>query len=188
MAATGKVCGFAIALFVLLAAGCKRTADLQEQGEKTMNFTLTSSAFADGQPIPKKYTDDGTDVSPPLSWSNVPEGARQFALIVDDPDAPTREPWVHWVLYGISGDATSLSEGTGGKGKQASGLLEGENSWRKTGWGGPAPPSGVHHYHFKLYALDAELKLQRGLTKDALLKAIKPHLLGEAELVGTYKR
>ena len=178
----------AAACAVLLAAGCRKAPDTQEQGDKTMSFTVTSSAFADGQPIPKKYTDDGEDVSPPLSWSGAPEATKQFAVIVDDPDAPGDQPWVHWVLYGIPGRTRSLPEATGAKGKPASGFVEGRNSWGRTGWGGPAPPSGTHRYYFKLHALDAELKLQPGLTKDALLKAIQGHVLGTGQLLGTYRR
>jgi len=155
-------------------------------------MTLTSSAFEPNQPIPRRYTGDGQDLSPPLAWTGAPEGTKQFALIVDDPDAPTTQPWVHWVLYAIGADRTSLPEGIPPSlhVSDPPGLLQGKNSWNKVGYGGPAPPPGhgVHHYHFKLYALDAALPLEPGLTKDALLKAIQGHVLAEAELVGTYQR
>lgn len=149
---------------------------------------LASSAFAGGQPIPREYTADGKDISPPLSWSDVPPGTAEFVLIVDDPDAPAGT-WDHWLLYGIPGEATSLPEGTGRKGARAEGFLEGKNSWADADWGGPSPPRGpAHHYHFKLYALGRKLNLEPGLTKAELLQAIKGHELGQAELVGTYGR
>ena len=152
-----------------------------------MSITVKSSTFASGQPIPAKYTADGQDISPPLSWSDVPAGTEQFALIVDDPDAP-RGTWIHWVVYGIPGDATSLPEGAGAKGKPAAGLLEGRNSWGKPGWGGPSPPSGTHRHYFRVYALGAEVKLKEGLTEAELTKAIEGHVLGMGELMGTYRR
>jgi Raf kinase inhibitor-like YbhB/YbcL family protein len=154
---------------------------------------LTSAAFENGKPVPRKYTGDGDDVSPPLAWSNVPAGTRQFALIVDDPDAPTPEPWVHWVLYQLAGSATSLPERIPPAARVAvcGGLLQGQNSWpRSTGYRGPAPPKGhgVHHYHFRLYALNTELDLKAGLDKAGLLAAIQGHVLSTAELIGTYER
>ncbi len=209
MFTVGRICAAVmLAGLILPAAGCQRRAETQDQrrsesqgpqraqsepqrqqpGGKTMS--LTSTAFADGEPIPRKYTADGEDVSPPLSWTDVPEAARQFALIVDDPDAPRAEPWVHWILYGIAGEVRSLPEGTGRKDRQAQNLLEGENSWGKMGWGGPSPPRGhgTHRYFFKLYALDARLELKAGLTKQQLLQVIEGHVLDKCELVGTYQR
>ena len=155
-----------------------------------MKLTITSKAFADGQSIPAKYTEDGQDVSPPLAWSDVPPGTKELALIVDDPDAPTAQPWVHWVIYKIPADVTELAEGIATKGELSApaAALQGKNSWGSIGYRGPAPPSGVHHYHFKLYALGAELNLTSGAGKDALLAAMKPHILAEGKLIGTYKR
>ncbi len=157
-----------------------------------MSLTLQSSAFAIGAVIPKRFSGDGEDVSPQLSWSGVPDGAKELALIMDDPDAPTPKPWVHWVIYGIPASTTGLPENVA---KTASltvpeGALQGKNSWGKIGYGGPAPPPGhgIHHYHFKLYALGAELSAQSGLTKAELLAAMKGHILAEGELVGTYQR
>ncbi len=156
---------------------------------------VTSTAFANGQPIPQKYTGEGQDLSPPLAWKTAPAGTRQWALICDDPDAPTAEPWVHWVLYEIPGDVRSLPEGvdTAAKPRAPKGALQGLNSWtdgRKIGYRGPFPPNGhgVHHYHFKLYALDAPLALKEGLAKKALLKAMDGHILATGELIGTYER
>lgn len=157
-----------------------------------MKITVESPAFAPGKPIPKKYTGEGEDVSPPLKWSGVPKEAKELALICDDPDAPRPEPWVHWVIYKLPASLTELPENVA---KQASpprpaGAVQGKNSWGKLGYGGPMPPPGhgVHHYHFKLYALDAALDLPPGLTKDELLKKIRPHIIAEGELIGTYQR
>ena len=155
-------------------------------------ITLQSSAFAQNETVPRKYTGDSDDKSPPLSWSGVPPGTKQLALIVDDPDAPTATPWVHWVLYAIPPETTSLPEGITPslRVSQPPGLLQGKNSWGKVGYGGPAPPKGHgrHRYFFKLYALDAPISLEPGASKDALLKAISGHVLGEGELIGTYER
>lgn len=157
-----------------------------------MSPTIQSPAFANNTTIPKRFSGDGEDVSPQLSWSGLPDGAKQLALIMDDPDAPTPEPWVHWVVYGIPATTTGLPENVA---KTASltapeGTFQGKNSWGRIGYGGPAPPPGhgVHHYHFKLYALDTELSAQSGWTKTKLLAAMKGHVLAEGELVGTYQR
>lgn len=162
---------------------------------RRMAFELRSTAFEDGQPIPRKYTGDGADVSPPLSWSGVPEGTKEFALVCDDPDAPTPEPWVHWVIYKIGGQLRVLPEALPWHSKIEKPItaLQGRNSWpsgRTTGYRGPAPPPGhgVHRYHFKLYALGKEIQLAPGVDKKVLLGVLKGHVLGEAELVGTYQR
>lgn len=157
-----------------------------------MTLTVTSSAFAAGETIPRKYTGDGEDVSPPLAFSGLPDGTQSIALICDDPDAPTPQPWVHWVIYNIPGDVASLDEGVPNDEQldKPRGACQGTNSWGTIGYGGPAPPRGhgVHHYHFRVYALDADLSLNPGLEKAALLKAISGHVLAEGELVGTYSR
>ena len=149
-----------------------------------MALNLKSAAFTDGEAVPKKHTADGDDLSPPLTWDAGPSPTKEFALICDDPDAPTPEPWVHWVAYGIPGTRTSLPEGTAG------GAPEGKNSWNRRGYGGPMPPPGhgTHHYHFKVYALDTPLNLRPGATKRQLLDAMKGHILDQGELVGTYER
>ena len=145
---------------------------------------LTSEAFKPNGRIPKMYTGEGADVSPPLAWSGAPAATREFVLICDDPDAPTPEPWVHWVVYGISPTVTALPQGN------ALGAKEGRNSWGRIGYGGPMPPPGhgVHHYHFRLYAMDRPLDLPPGADKKAVLAAMKGHVLAEAELVGKYER
>ncbi len=153
---------------------------------------LTSQAFDPNARIPDPYTAEGQDVSPPLSWQDAPPGTQSFALICDDPDAPIAEPFVHWVIYNIPDGTTSLPEGVAKVERpgQPTGAAQGTNSFGKTGYGGPAPPPGhgVHHYHFKLYALDAPLDLTPGATKADVLGAMQGNVLGEAELIGTYSR
>ncbi|MBN1417282.1 MAG: YbhB/YbcL family Raf kinase inhibitor-like protein [Planctomycetes bacterium] len=149
-----------------------------------MTIALTSNAFPAGGKVPAKYTGEGADVSPPLAWTAVPPGTKEFALICDDPDAPRATPWVHWVLYKIPPGATGLAEGSAGGG------TEGKNDFGRTAYGGPMPPPGhgVHHYYFRLYALGVALDLKPGATKAQLLKAMKGHVLAEGELIGTYER
>jgi Raf kinase inhibitor-like YbhB/YbcL family protein len=162
------------------------------KGEKKMTIQLTSTAFTQGHPIPKKHTGEGEDLSPPLIWSNLPEKTKELALICDDPDAPRPEPWVHWVVYKIPAGAKGLPEGVPRKSrlKEPAGVLQGVDTSGGTGYHGPMPPPGhgVHHYHFKLYALDAPLEAEPGLEKKALLEKIEGHILAEGELMGTYKR
>jgi Raf kinase inhibitor-like YbhB/YbcL family protein len=159
-----------------------------------MSLHLTSPAFAAGQPIPRRHTGDGEDLSPPLSWSGLPVGTRELALIVDDPDAPTPEPWVHWLIYKIPATESegSLSEGIvpTSQLQDPAGACQGLNSWNTAGYRGPLPPRGhgSHRYQFRLYALDRRLTLGPNLDKARLLAAIKPHLLGQAELTGIYER
>ena len=157
-----------------------------------MGFTLDSPAFAAGGSIPRRHTGDGEDVSPVLKWSALPAGTKELALIMDDPDAPTAEAWVHWVIYKIPADAGRLAEVASEEEElpEPEGVLQGLNSWNSIGYRGPAPPKGhgVHHYHFRLYALDEPLSIEAGLDKHALLEAMDGHILGETELIGTYQR
>ena len=152
-----------------------------------MTFQLTSPAFAPGTEIPLKYTCDGEDFSPPLAWSDPPAGTQSFALICDDPDAPGRT-WVHWVRYNIPAEARSLAEAQPSDARLPDGSLNGTNSWKRLGYGGPCPPRGVHHYYFKLYALDTVLELEPGATKEQLLGKMVTHILTDTELMGTYQR
>lgn len=148
------------------------------------NFVLTSSAFVHKGNIPAKYSCDGEDISPALRWENAPEGTQSFVLIVDDPDAP-KKIWVHWVLFNIPATVVELPEGV--KVDYAGGATDFPGN--KAGqYGGPCPPSGIHHYHFTLYALDTKLNLAQGATKEELLAAMQGHVLGKAELIGLYKR
>jgi len=162
--------------------------------EPGANMSISTTAFADGQPIPEKYTVEGEDVSPALSWSDLPPGTKQLALIVDDPDAPTPEPWVHWVIYGIPAERKGLPEAVPQTERpdKVPGAVQGKNSWKteNVGYRGPAPPPAddAHRYFFKLYALDMALALKPGLTKDELLSAMKGHVLAEAQIMGTFDR
>jgi hypothetical protein len=156
---------------------------------------IRSSAFKEGEMIPEKYTCDARkahphsdrDVSPPLEWSDAPGSAKFFALISDDPDAP-RGTWVHWVLYDLPATARSLPENVPQQKELAGGGKQGINDSMDIGYGGPCPPSGIHRYYFKLYALDAATNLKPGATKAQLLEAMKGHILAESQLMGKYKR
>ncbi len=150
-------------------------------------FFLVSAAFSSGGNIPVMYTCDGDDISPPLRWGEAPEGTVSYALICEDPDAPAGN-WVHWVVYNIPSVTTSLPEDAGGGEPPAGGILQGTNSWGRTGYGGPCPPSGTHRYFFRLYALDSMLELEAGADAAALREAMDGHVLAEAELMGRYPR
>ena len=159
-----------------------------------MKLEVTSTAFGQGEEIPRKYTGEGEDLSPPLSWSGVPEAAREIAVLCDDPDAPTPEPWVHWLIYGIPAGTGGLPEGISNEPRlnNPPGALQGKNSWPSgvtIGYRGPMPPpGGPHRYYFKVYALDAPLGLEPGVDKQALLRALEGHVLAEGELMGRYER
>ena len=153
-----------------------------------MTILLNSSAFADGSPIPSKYTCDGNDVSPPLNWSGVPQGTKSLALICDDPDAPAGT-WVHWVLYDIPATTDELPAGVPATETLSSGARQGLNDFRRVGYGGPCPPRGnPHRYFFRLYALAARLDLKTRATKADVVRAMQGHLLAEAQLMGKYQR
>ena len=174
------MCAFAAAAIVLA-----------QQGEATDIVVLNSSAFEPNGPIPAKYTCEGEDVSPALSWSGVPSGTKSLALIVDDPDAPDpaapKMTWVHWVLYDVPPSAQGLPEAAGVN-SLPRGTREGLNDWKRKGYGGPCPPIGRHRYFFKLYALDTDLGDLGEPTKARLKKAMAGHILGEVQLVGTYQK
>jgi len=159
--------------------------------ENPMAFTLTSPAFKEGERIPKQHSGEGKDTSPPLEWTNPPPGTRTFALVCDDPDAP-RGTWDHWLIWNLPADCRKLSEGvaTTETVTDLGGARQGNNSWPKIGYGGPMPPPGhgVHHYHFRLYALDTDLDLAPGADKEALMEAMEGHILGTAKLMGLYSR
>ncbi|MCP4202773.1 MAG: YbhB/YbcL family Raf kinase inhibitor-like protein [bacterium] len=156
-----------------------------------MKFTLAAESFtADGE-IPVRHTCEGRDVSPPLRWSGAPEGTRSFALIVDDPDAPDprapRMTWVHWVLYNLPASFSELPEGLASA-DLPEGARQGLNDWKQPRYGGPCPPIGRHRYFHKLHALDIVLPDMGAMTKQQLKEAMTGHVLGTAELVGTYQK
>lgn len=168
-----------------LAIAVGLTALLIGAGGTTME--LKSQAFDAGNMIPAKYTCDGQDISPPLSWSDPPAATMSFALISDDPDAPMGT-WVHWVLWNIPVNARTLEENLPKTASLANGAKQGTTDFHRVGYGGPCPPSGTHRYYFKLYALDTTLDLPSSTTKKDLEKAIEGHILAQTELMGTYRR
>ena len=163
----------AIAFTVLLAAGLKA-------------MDLSSSAFQNGGNIPAKYTCDGSNVSPPLAWKDMPGGTQSLALVVEDPDAPSGV-YAHWVVFGIPPTADGLPENASAKGLP-SGAKQGRNSVGQTGWSGPCPPSGVHHYVFTLYAVNVPLDLKPGAERSDVDNATRGHVLTETKLTGLYSR
>jgi Raf kinase inhibitor-like YbhB/YbcL family protein len=159
--------------------------------EVTMALSLSSAAFAAGRPIPRRYTCDGEDLSPPLAWTGTPATTRSFVLIVDDPDAPDprapRMTWVHWVLYNLPADCAGLPEAVSAA-DMPPGTRQGRNDWGRLGYGGPCPPIGTHRYFHKLYALDTVLPDLAEPDKAALERALRGHIVADASLIGTYQR
>ncbi len=172
-----------VLLLISSMTGCRASeAEETPQGESEMTLQLTSNAFSEGKTIPRKHTCDGEDISPHLAWTGVPQGAQSLALIMDDPDAPGRT-FVHWVLYDIPPEVSELPEGVQKVG------VAGTNSYRRSGYNGPCPPSGpAHRYFFKLYALDKQLNLAPGATKADLEAAMHGHVLAWGQLMGKYGR
>lgn len=148
---------------------------------------LQSTVFANNGVIPAKYTCDGDNISPPLSWDTAPTGTNSFALIVEDPDAP-RGTFTHWVVYDLPADQNQLLEGIATEATLLKGGKQGQNDFGQLGFGGPCPPKGTHRYFFKLYALDRSLDLAPGASKAEVLNRMKGHVLGTAELMGHYMR
>jgi Raf kinase inhibitor-like YbhB/YbcL family protein len=189
----------AISLVLSLSPGCGHGgAALPALDPAIPTIRLTSPAFTEGAMIPREFTCDGADRSPPLEWSGVPQAARSLVLICDDPDAPGGT-WSHWVLYKLSPSITSLDLGvatdpvatldpkTVVKQPRLT-VTQGKNDFGKIGYGGPCPPWGVHRYFFRLYALDQQTELAPGVTRTAVFKAIAGHILAEGHLMGKYAR
>lgn len=156
-----------------------------------MALTISSPAFEHGAEIPSLHTCDGKDVSPELRFGGVAQGAKSLVLIVHDPDAPDpsapRMDWVHWIVYNLPPGVASLPQGARGK-DLPSGALEGLNDWKRPGWGGPCPPIGRHRYFFRLHALNTTLPDLGTPNRQQLQREMQGHLLGSAELMGTYQR
>lgn len=161
------------------------------EGEQSMSMTLKSPAFTHQGEIPGRFTCDGTDISPALTWSGAPQNAKSLVLIVDDPDAPDpaapKMTWVHWLLYNIPANVNGIAEGITSD-ELPSGTKEGKNDWKRTGYGGPCPPIGRHRYFHKLYALDFVLPDLKIPGKAQLEKAMEGHIIDQTELIGTYQR
>jgi Raf kinase inhibitor-like YbhB/YbcL family protein len=176
-------------LAVLMACGAlvstQNWAATPLPGGRTMQ--ITSTAIPSGGAIPRQYTCDGNDLSPPLEWGEPPEGTRSFALVAEDPDAPSGM-FVHWVLFNLPAETRTLHEGVPSDARLANGARHGRNGWGNQGYGGPCPPGGTHRYYFRLYALDAMLDLPAGATRAQLMKAMEGHILAETDLMGRYAR
>jgi Raf kinase inhibitor-like YbhB/YbcL family protein len=163
-----------------------RSGDFTERGG-VMSFTIKTTAFPNAGTIPQKYTCDGPDVSPELSWTGAPPGTQSLALIADDPDAPVGT-WTHWIIWDIP-PGTGLPEGIAKTEILKDGARQGKNDFKRIGYGGPCPPAGKpHRYFFKLYALDTKLDVKAGASRKELESAMKAHVLSQAELMGRYGR
>jgi len=145
---------------------------------------LTCDAFASGRPMPRRFSREGDDLSPPFEWQDVPEAAESLAVLCEDPDAPGERPFVHWLVYNIPADRSALPEGGPVPGSEAT------NDFGERGYGGPMPPPdhGAHRYHFRLYAVDRRLDLEPGASREELLRAMEGHVLAQSEWVGLYER
>lgn len=179
---------FAAALLAGIIAVCNGKNTAIKGTTTAMNLSLTSTAFTNGQSIPRQYAFDDDNLSPALQWSNVPPATKSRTLICDDPDAPVGT-WVHWVIYDLAPATSGLPGDVPKTPELFNGTKQGVNDFKRFGYGGPAPPPGKpHRYYFKLFALDAKLSLKPGITKKDLLKAMDGHVLAEGQLMGTYQR
>jgi Raf kinase inhibitor-like YbhB/YbcL family protein len=178
-----------VMLWSMVAVSLILLACSAADNSSSSKIELTSPAFANGTTFPEQYTCQGKNISPPLKWSGVPSLAKSLVLIMDDPDAPIGT-WVHWVLYNLPSSTTELPEGFGAPGnKPADTAKPGKNDFKHLGYGGPCPPAGKpHRYFLKLYALDSVLDLQSGATKKDVERAMKKHIIGQGQLMATYKR
>jgi len=183
---------------MIVAAGCLRRDPLPAENPARQTITLKSSAFEDSGMIPRTFTCDGADRSPPLEWSGVPDNAKSLVFICDDPDAPMGT-WSHWVVFNLPPHVRSLNEGVSpaetiesaapkAADQQLPKARQGTNDFGKLGYGGPCPPSGTHRYFFRLYALDTQLDLGSSAKRGEVLKAIEGHILAEGRLMGRYAR
>ncbi len=154
---------------------------------KTSSKMKITSIFESNEIIPKDFTCNGINYSPPLSWSNIPANTKSLALICDDPDAPAGT-WTHWIIFNMPPLSKGLNQGVLPISEIAHETKQGINDFKKIGYGGPCPPNGTHRYFFRLYALNTKLNLESGITKNKLLTAMKGHIISEAELVGKYKK
>jgi Raf kinase inhibitor-like YbhB/YbcL family protein len=157
--------------------------------QRLIRLEVSSPAFREGEMIPKRYTCQGKDISPPLKIAPLAKESASLVLIMDDPDAP-RGTWVHWVLFNLPSDTREIPEAIPTRPLLPNGAVHGANSWgnRRIGYGGPCPPSGTHRYYFKVYALDTKLKLKSGATIAQVEKAMKGHVMAEGQLMGKYRR
>jgi hypothetical protein len=179
--------GLLLLLLLSSVAGGRLGIAAEQTAARRDTMELNSSVFGHGRAIPSKYTCVGRDVSPPLTWTDTPPATKSLALIADDPDAPMGT-WVHWVIYNLPPAKRQLAEAFPKDARLADGTLQGVNDFGRTGYGGPCPPSGTHHYYFQLFALDTEISLPPASTAKQLRAAMKGHILAEAQLMGTYSK
>jgi Raf kinase inhibitor-like YbhB/YbcL family protein len=182
--------GLYACVLIALMYGCRDRENPEAPARRevqTMTIQVSSAAFEEGGMIPAKYTCDGDDISPPLQWAGIPQATKSIALICDDPDAPMGT-WVHWVMWNIPPEVKELAEHILSEPELPDGARQGLSDFRRPGYGGPCPPSGVHRYYFKIYALDTMLDLPDSTRKADLLKAMKGHILAEGQLMGKYSR
>lgn len=172
---------------LVMSCANQKDSETKNNVEGIMEITIISSEFKDGEMIPAKYTADGANVSPPLSWTPVPEGTKSIVLISDDPDAPMGT-WVHWVMYNLPADLTGLPENVPAGENPPTGGKHGVTDFGRYGYGGPAPPSGTHRYFFKIYALDVMLDIKGSIKKEDVIRAMKGHVLAQGQLMGRYQR
>ena len=172
---------FLITFIFFTSNQCKNKSDM------STNIIVKSDSFSDGGMIPAKYTCDGANISPQLSWDNAPKGTKSFVLICEDPDAPMGT-FTHWILYDIPADVHELLENLPKDKILPNGAKQGIADFKKIGYGGPCPPNGTHRYYFKLYALDTLLNLEPGLKKEDILKAMNGHILAQGQIMGKYTR
>lgn len=182
-------------MMLLVVTGCATRPQVSAQNSAptstpqstNVSIKLTSTAFKEGEPIPRQYTCDGVNVSPSFEWSGVPKPAKTLAIVADDPDAPAGT-WVHWVVYNLPADNIGMVENLPATENLKAGGFQGKNDFGKIGYGGPCPPSGTHRYFFKIYALDSELPLKAGATKAEVEKAMEGHVVSQGQLMGTYRK
>ncbi|HET9180070.1 MAG TPA: YbhB/YbcL family Raf kinase inhibitor-like protein [Terriglobia bacterium] len=188
--APGPTGAFLLALLMVTAASCGNSSlqSAQRPDPSPSGFRIESAAFKQGAFIPPRFSCSGENVSPPLKWTDPPAGARSFALIVDDPDAPAGT-WTHWVVFNLPAQSRALDENAPKQDKLSNGALQGLNSFESVGYGGPCPPPGkAHRYFFRLYALNTVLSVQPRADREDVLSALKGHTVGEAQLMGVFKR
>ena len=175
------------ALIISICSSCILSATAIAKDE-TSQIEVSSESFTTGGTIPREYTADGKDISPQLSWSDPPAGTKSLALTCEDPDAPAGT-WFHWIIFNISPETKKLKENMEKTKNPGGGIAQGANDFNKIGYNGPSPPKGpVHHYNFKLFALNSKLKLKPGCSKEEFYKAIKGKILGEGKVTGIYQR
>jgi hypothetical protein len=174
---------------VLISLVARKRNTMTSKGEKTVNILISSDAFLEGEEMPTKYTCDGDDLSPDLRWSDIPPNTKSLALICEDPDAPSGT-FTHWVLFNLPPTVTELPEGVSTAERLANGAVQGQNDFKRIGYGGPCPPpnDSEHRYYFRIYALDIELQLQPGARREDVVPAMVGHALDTGHLMGTYKR